>query len=449
MKTRKILTIVVMAVGVVGSAFGQLPAGWHQADFGDYSEPGTVLYDGASGKWIISTSCDWGGIFDHTTGCSHYVYTFLNGDGQITARIHSTDSSAFLEIRESLDDSTNLAGVSIVNFGPPSSVLYAEFYTGTPTLPKRDPRPDDIRILGLPYWIRVERRGDTFTGYVSPDGDPDSWDQIGSTTISMVTETLYIGLGLHGSHPDERNTAEFDNVEVESGTGGWIIDDDNMNMYTTISGSVGIGTTNPEVKLDVEGAFPSAKFGGSMPIYIHSNWPMIGFNAYNKNGWRFGKGSTTHYGWVISANPREGYMSILNTPNPGAAGSLLGLDTKLTISQNGNVGIGTENPQGKLDVNGSIYQRGNRLHADYVFEPGYRLETIDEHSRFMWKSKHLKAIPKGKIDADGQEIVEVGAHRKGIVEELEKAHIYIEQLHKRITILEEKLAKLEAGMNTE
>ena len=37
---------------------------------------------------------------------------------------------------------------------------------------------------------------------------------------------------------------------------------------------------------------------------------------------------------------------------------------------------------------------------------------------------------------NGDEIVEVGAHRKGIVEELEKAHIYISQLEKRITKLE-------------
>jgi hypothetical protein len=67
----------------------------------------------------------------------------------------------------------------------------------------------------------------------------------------------------------------------------------------------------------------------------------------------------------------------------------------------------------------------------------------------MWANGHLKAIPKAMLDAAGQEIIEVGAHRKGIVEELEKAHIYIEQLHKRIVTLEEKLAKIEAGQTAE
>jgi hypothetical protein len=87
------------------------------------------------------------------------------------------------------------------------------------------------------------------------------------------------------------------------------------------------------------------------------------------------------------------------------------------------------------------------LHADYVFEPDYELESIDEHSEFMWKHKHLKAIQKRQVDENGMEIIEVGAHRRGIVEELETAHIYIEQLNNRIKTLEEKLAKLEAVLN--
>ena len=109
---------------------------------------------------------------------------------------------------------------------------------------------------------------------------------------------------------------------------------------------------------------------------------------------------------------------------------------------NGNVGIGTTAPKGKLDVNGSIYQRGIQLHADYVFEPGYELESIEEHSGFMWLNRHLAGIPKAKVDDNGQEIIEVGAHRKGIVEELEKAHIYIEQLHKENKEIKKQLAEM-------
>ena len=120
---------------------------------------------------------------------------------------------------------------------------------------------------------------------------------------------------------------------------------------------------------------------------------------------------------------------------------------RLRTARAGNVGISTTSPQGTLDVNGSIYQRGSSLHADYVFESDYQLESIEDHAEYMWKNKHLKGIPEIEVDKNGQEVIEVGAHRKGIVEELEKAHIYIDQLHKKNAALEKRLAKLEALLN--
>lgn len=115
----------------------------------------------------------------------------------------------------------------------------------------------------------------------------------------------------------------------------------------------------------------------------------------------------------------------------------------VTVLKNGNVGIGTTTPQGPLDVNGAIFQRGSVLHADYVFEEDYQLESIEEHSDFMWKNKHLKAVPKMSMDEAGHQIIEVGANQRGIVEELEKAHIYIHQLYEKVQLLEEKNLTLE------
>ena len=93
------------------------------------------------------------------------------------------------------------------------------------------------------------------------------------------------------------------------------------------------------------------------------------------------------------------------------------------------MGIGTINPQGTLDVNGSIYQRGSVLHADYVFDIEYKLESIEEHSKYMWENKHLRAVPKATKDKDGNDVVEWGARSRGVLEELEKAHVYIAQLN--------------------
>ena len=84
-------------------------------------------------------------------------------------------------------------------------------------------------------------------------------------------------------------------------------------------------------------------------------------------------------------------------------------------------------------MNGSIFQRGVQLFADYVFEPTYTLESIEEHADFMWNNKHLPAVGAKKVDEQGQEIVEIGARMRGLLEELEKAHIYISTLNDRIS----------------
>jgi hypothetical protein len=178
------------------------------------------------------------------------------------------------------------------------------------------------------------------------------------------------------------------------------------------NGKLGIGAETPEYQLDVRGDRIQLKEDAT------GDWIAMRTDA--------GAIDLTFQGAPLYIHSTvDGEHILLNAHN-----------------NNSRVGIGTNNPQGTLDVNGAIYQRGV-LHADYVFEPDYKLESIDEHAEFMWTNKHLKSVPKARVDENGIEIVEVGSHRKGILEELEKAHIYIEQLNRQIKKLEERLAIFE------
>jgi hypothetical protein len=133
---------------------------------------------------------------------------------------------------------------------------------------------------------------------------------------------------------------------------------------------------------------------------------------------------------------------------PALQGHGIGTSYRLLLNPyGGNVGIGTNNPQGRLDVNGKIFQRNVERHPEYVFEPEYMLEPIEEHAAFMWKNRHLKAVPEPEKDENGNYVIEHGAQQRGILEELEKAHIYIEQLHKRLSLLENDLTVLKEELS--
>src|SRR5207245_2835890 len=46
-------------------------------------------------------------------------------------------------------------------------------------------------LVAAPYWVKVNRTGNVFTGYVSSNGT--TWTQVGSETISMST-SIFVGV---------------------------------------------------------------------------------------------------------------------------------------------------------------------------------------------------------------------------------------------------------------
>jgi hypothetical protein len=91
----------------------------------------------------------------------------------------------------------------------------------------------------------------------------------------------------------------------------------------------------------------------------------------------------------------------------------------------------------RVSITGELFINGvNNSNPDYVFEPTHELESIEEHARYMWENKHLPAVGCGVNGQDGKASINVATRSQGVLEELEKAHIYIEQLHKKIGELE-------------
>ncbi|GGE18045.1 hypothetical protein [Sphingobacterium cellulitidis] len=104
----------------------------------------------------------------------------------------------------------------------------------------------------------------------------------------------------------------------------------------------------------------------------------------------------------------------------------------------GNVGIGTENPADKFEVNGVIKAKEIKVVAtgwpDYVFEPDYPLSPLPQVKMFIEENGHLPEVPSARtIENEG---LSVGEMNKILIKKIEELTLHQIKLEERLTELE-------------
>lgn len=175
------------------------------------------------------------------------------------------------------------------------------------------------------------------------------------------------------------------------------------------SGQVGIGTETPGSKLHVKDGNLTVEQTGA------GTHAVLNF-------------ATAASSWEIKQNGNTGRLTFFS-PGGGAATASFKFapQAQENLFRVGILGGDT------VDINGKLVINGTNVTPDYVFEPGYPLESIEEHAELMWESKHLPALSGATANEEGVDIVR---HQYGTLEELEKAHIYISQLNEAIKELQ-------------
>jgi hypothetical protein len=147
-----------------------------------------------------------------------FAYKTLTGDGSLVARVTSngtgTDTWAKggVMIRDDLrGGSTHATQVMTGGGGNGTSFQYRLVADAGPG------NTDAATVLALPYWVKIERMGNTLVGSLSADGA--IWVVQNSVDIEM-TAPVYIGICVSSHVPGVDRTFQFDGIKTSGGVSG-------------------------------------------------------------------------------------------------------------------------------------------------------------------------------------------------------------------------------------
>lgn len=258
-----------------------LPFPWQSRDIGSVGISGSA----AHGSGVFSV----GGSGADVWGASdafHFLYVSASGNFTITARVVSVQnadvwSKAGVMIRESLNANSANAYMAVTPGN--GTTFQTRSSAGGNTV------NNATGGLIAPYWVRLVRSGNTFSGYRSPDGV--NWTQQGSSTTITMASTVYVGVAVTAHDNSELCAATFDNVSAP----GWTnpiptaapasLTANVVNWSVNLSWATSSGATRYNVKR-------ATSFGG--PYDIIANVATTSFSDTS-----LGAGPTYYY--VVSA----------------------------------------------------------------------------------------------------------------------------------------------------
>ncbi len=184
------------------------------------------------------------------------------------------------------------------------------------------------------------------------------------------------------------------------------------NLY--LKEKLGIGIPNPSVDLVLKNTRPN--------LALVSEW--------NEKGMRFEYHEVEEEIRVQAAKSTGGYDSL----------------TIMTVQRDGLIGIGTNSPIHKLDVNGTARAKEIIVEsnwADFVFEEDYELMPLEEVAEHIEREKRLPGVRSAEeIQAEG---ASVGETQAMLLQKVEELTLYVIELNEEVKSLREENRSLRSN----
>jgi len=200
----------------------------------------------------------------------------------------------------------------------------------------------------------------------------------------------------------------------------------NNTIFNLAGGNVGVGTANPLAKLEIRGGNilvrNSANVDNESSIMIAHSINITSYDTFGTSVRTITQSAGNNtYGMQFFT--QESYLT--------------GQTEKLRIQGNGNVGIGTINPDAKLAVNGTIHSKEVKVDmtgwSDFVFKKGYNLPTLEQVEKHIFKNGHLENIPSEKEVLENG--INLGEMNAKLLQKIEELTLYMIEMKKENEIV--------------